>query len=133
MDLEKLQEIFTLNEPELVLESYETTDGGTGRAVFRLLDCDGYDLGRMLCEGVHVLAVSTCWESFDQIGVLSEAGSPEGFEWMAGRWPEGYELVFLRVSEDRHEDSILPLTGNRRFGFIVCRSFSMPRSTASIK
>jgi hypothetical protein len=124
MDSAKLKEVFTLNEPELVLERYEASQDGTGRAVFRLLDCDGYDLGRMLCEGVHTLAVSTSWESFDQLEVLVSAEGFPSFEGMQDRLPEGYELVLLRVAEDSQEDTVLPLMGDRRFGFIVCRAIT---------
>jgi hypothetical protein len=113
----ELMRLFADNEPELVLQSYEDS-----QAIFRLLDCDGYRLGTMVCKEVQSLCVTTRWERYRVIGVFSVADAPEEFRWLASAAPSDVMIVRLEPLDDSLDESQLPRIGEKRCGYITCET-----------
>jgi hypothetical protein len=120
---EAIKKIFRDHEPELILLSYSENHTGT----FQLVDCDGYRLGKIICEGIHLLCVTTQWESFNEIEVLlvTELTAAGAFSGLRKTVPEDHLLVWLTPSlTDEDEKSALPMITNTQRGYIVCKSIS---------
>jgi hypothetical protein len=123
---EPIKKIFRDNEPELILLTYSENHTGT----FQLVDCDGYRLGKIICEEIHLLCVTTQWESFNEIEVLpiTELKETGAFSWLTETAPKDYLLVRLTPSlNDDDEVSALPIIGDARRGYILCKSISFER------
>ena len=120
-----LQEIFRLNEPEVVLESFSEDRG----AIFRLLDCDGYRLGCMVCEDVYALCMTIRWESFSSVSFLQRADVDVQFPVLSHAVPNGFQLVVLHPVEDATSDSKLPTIKGEKLGYIICKSVSFVKET----
>ena len=122
-----LQQIFRDNEPELILLSYSEDHTG----IFQLVDCDGYRLGKIICEEIFVLCVTTQWESYNGIEILpvAELTAPGPFAWIKEAAPEDYLLILLSSSNDEEENSALPPIANTHAGYILCKSISFAEET----
>lgn len=122
--IEVTEKIFRDNEPELVLLSYSENHTGT----FQLLDCDGYPLGRIVCEEIYVLCVTTQWESFGELEVIPVKELPVSgdFSWLKEIAPDDYLLVLLTpvFDDEKQQESALPIIAKERRGYIVCKSIS---------
>jgi hypothetical protein len=121
---EALEKIFRDNEPELVLLSYSENHTGT----FQLLDCDGYRLGKIICEEIYLLCVTTQWGSFNKIKILpvTELRAGDAFFWVRENTPADYILVWLTPSsdDDGDQESALPTIANTQQGYILCKSIT---------
>ena len=121
--IEAIAKVFRDSEPELNLVSYSEKHD----ARFQLLDCDGYRLGNVVFEGVHLLCVTTRWRSYSEIDAVAVAELDDAFSWLKETVPEDYLLVSITPSlNDNDEQSPLP---NNRKGYIVCRSLTFEGET----
>ncbi len=114
-DARSLEEFFRLNEPEVVLISY-----ASHHASFQLLDIDEYRIGFMVCEEVAAMCMPTRWQSFDHLSIHRKGDLPEQFSWLSS-FIGDYLLLVLRPTEDE-DDPLLPLLGDRRLAYVICKS-----------
>lgn len=121
---EPIKKIFRDNEPELILLTYSENHTGT----FQLVDCDGYRLGKIICGEIHLLCVTTQWESFKEIEILpiTELQETGAFSWLRETAPEDYLLVWLTPSFN----SALPIIADSQRGYILCKSISFEEETS---
>ena len=120
---EEIKKIFRDHEPELILLSYSEDHTAT----FQIVDCDGYGLGKIICEEIHVLCVTTQWESYGGIEIIpvTELTAAPAFSWLTETTPEDYLLVWLNPSaNDEDETSALPVIADTHRGYILCKSIS---------
>ena len=113
--IEDLRKLFHANDPELELMDYQDHN-----ARFQLHDIDEYRIGRLSFMDVSLLCTGTRWESYDDIQIYKEADVPAEFLYLRDNLPRDYLLVVLHSARDE-EDSTLPLIGDSRRGFIICR------------
>ncbi|MBV8859488.1 MAG: hypothetical protein JOZ02_21330 [Acidobacteria bacterium] len=115
---ERLKERIHAGEPELLLISYDDAH----RATFRLRDCDGYDLGTLVCLGVRLMCLATQRESFDRLDVFPGSELPAGFSWLSREGMEEAKLFVFTAIGDYEDLSLLPVIDGRRVGYLVCDS-----------
>src|SRR5262249_26346373 len=120
---EELKRRIYATEPELILVSYN--DAHT--AIYQLLDCDGYSVGRLTCLGVRAIFLSSRNESYDKLEVFSSQELPPSFSWLSRAEMEGRTLFVFRVLSVYEYLSLLPVTDGERRGYIVCDSIEYER------
>ena len=124
---EEIKKVFRDNEPELILQSYAENHTGT----FRVVDCDGYRLGKMTCEEIFLLCVTTQWESYTEIEVLPVKELTGAFSWLKEIAPADYLLVLLTPALNEDDDpSAVPKIDNTQRGYILCKSISFEAETS---
>ena len=129
--LEAIKKIFHDNEPELILLSYSENHTG----MFQLADCDGWEVGKIICEDIYLLCVTTQWGSYTEIEVLAvtELTAPGTFSWVKEVAPADYLLVLFTPKLDEGDDpSALPMIGDTQRGYILCKSISFEASAVSL-
>ena len=124
---EEIKNVFRDNEPELILLSYAENHTGT----FRVVDCDGYRLGKIVCEEVFLLCVTTQWESYTGIEVLPVKELEGAFSWLKEIAPADYLLILLTPTLNEEDDpSALPRIADSQRGYILCKSISFEAETS---
>ncbi len=121
-----LSALFQRHDPELELIDYQSNH----TARFRLLDCDGYLVGEMICEEVFVWCLSTGGCAYSGISIFKKHEIPERFSWIR-KWfeettPDDFHLIeLIPVFEDEYQEFFLPPLEGRPTGYIVCRSLQL--------
>ena len=120
--------LFRDNEPEMILVSYSENHTG----VFQLADCDGYRLGKIICEEIFLLCITTQWESYAEIEVVPVNELTGTFIWLKEIAPEDYLLVLLTPTLNEEDDpSALPMIGDSQRGYILCKAISFEEEKVS--
>ena len=89
---------------------------------FRLRDCDDWELGTLIFEGINTLCLSLGLDLYDSIEFWTSEDLPARFSWLDGALEDGLILVVLGPTDDYEEESGLPSFGGQRSAYIVCRS-----------
>jgi hypothetical protein len=115
----EIQRIFFSNEPQMILISYDKNH----QAIFQLLDCDGYRIGKLLFNDVLILAVTTQWQSYEKIDIFSLKEFQHKNSEMFQKVPEDYQIVFFTPLCEKDSLFIgLPRIDQESKGYIVCKS-----------